>query len=185
MLDLKLKAQPQQKLDSPPQPGPTVVHIINLISNVLSSDSLSLRLRRKLLGLLGIQLGEGTVVLGGSYFSGGRLVTGAGCYINRGCYFDFNAQITLGNNVVIGHGVTLITAEHAIGDSSRRAGPVSGRPIAVKDGAWIGANATLLPGVVIGQGSIVAAGAVVTKDVSANVVVAGVPAKVVRELESE
>ena len=104
-----------------------VIHLVNLLSNVLSTDPWSCRLRRKLLSLLGNRFGEGTVVWGGSYFGGGKLTTGSACFINRSCHFDFNESITLGSNVVVGHHVTFITAEHQIGDTTRRAGPLLGR----------------------------------------------------------
>lgn len=161
-----------------------VIHGVNLLSNLLSTDPWSCKLRRKLLSFLGNQFGEGTVVWGGSYFGGGKLTTGTHCFINRSCHFDFNESIALGSHVVVGHHVSFITAEHQIGDATRRAGPLVGKPIVVGSGAWIGANATILPGVVIGSGAVVGAGAVVTKDVPPDVVVAGVPAKVLRKLET-
>ncbi|NER99361.1 MAG: acyltransferase [Symploca sp. SIO1B1] len=161
-----------------------LIHIVNLISNILGNDFPSCVLRRNLLKLLGAKFGSGTVIRGGSYFYGGDLVTGIKCQINRGCYFDFTGKITFKDNVVVGHGVTFITTEHKIQDSARRAGPVYGRPILVEDGAWIGANSTILPGITIGKGAIIAAGAVVTKDVPSNVVVGGVPAKTIKGLDN-
>jgi len=88
----------------------------------------------------------------------------------------------LGDCVTIGHGVSFITAKHSIGDSSCRAGKVIGLSIFIEDGVWIGANATILPGIKIKQGAIVAAGALVAKDVPGNVVVAGVPAKIIKSM---
>ncbi|NER49778.1 MAG: hypothetical protein F6J92_24415 [Symploca sp. SIO1A3] len=79
--------------------------------------------------------------------------------------------------------MTFITTEHKIQDSARRAGPVYGRPILVEDGAWIAANSTILPGITIGKGAIIAAGAMVTKDVPSNVLVGGVPAKMIKGLD--
>jgi len=160
-----------------------LIHSINLLSNLLGNDFISCLLRRYLFQLLGAKIGAGTIIRGGGYIYGSSLSTGLNCQINRGCYFDFTASITFGDNVVIGHGVTFITAKHKIGDVTRRAGAIEGCPITVEDGAWIGANSTILPGVVIHQGAIVAAGAVVTKDVSPNCVVAGVPAKILKELD--
>jgi maltose O-acetyltransferase len=157
--------------------------VINLISNVLGEDYLSLLLRRGVLQLYGARFGQGTLHIGKSYFGGANLVTGPRCHIGRGCHFDFTAPITLGSSVVVGHGVTFITSKHRIGNSERRAGPEHGVSVVVGNGAWIGANATILPGVTIGEGAIVAAGAVVTNDVSPNVIVAGVPATIIQKLD--
>ena len=163
-----------------------VVHIINLVSNILGNDYLSCLLRRQLFNkIFGAKLGVGTVFRGGGYLYGGNLITGVNCQINRGCYFDMTDTVTLGDNVVIGHGVTLITAQHKIQDGRRRAGDVYGCPIVIHEGVWIGANATILPGITIGRGAIVAAGAVVTKDVAPNVVVAGIPAIPIKELDND
>jgi maltose O-acetyltransferase len=159
------------------------IHLVNLLSNLLGNDGLSCLLRKQLLALLGARLGAGTVIRGGGYIYGGALTTGQQCQINRNCYLDFTAPITLGDQVVIGHGVTLITAKHALGDASRRASrQVQGLPIKVGSGVWIGANATVLPGIAISPGAVVAAGAVVTQDVPAHMLVAGVPAKPIKQL---
>lgn len=83
------------------------------------------------------------------------------------------------DDVVVGHGATIVTAAHGIGPASRRAGPVTGLPVVIESGAWLGANAVILPGVTVGAGSVVAAGAVVIADVPVNVVVGGVPAKII------
>jgi maltose O-acetyltransferase len=150
------------------------IHGVNLVSNGLGNDGMSCLLR------------EGTVIRGGGYIYGGDLVTGERCYINRNCYFDFTAPIRLGHDVVIGHGVTFITAEHAMGKAQRRASSeVTGCPIEVGDGVWIGANVTVLPGVVIAPGAVVAAGTVVIRDVPAHTLVAGVPARVIKSLSTE
>ncbi|MEO0540566.1 MAG: acyltransferase [Cyanobacteria bacterium P01_A01_bin.105] len=133
-----------------------------------------------------MELGTGTVLRGGGYLYGGGLKTGKRCQVNRGCYFDFTDPITFADDVVVGHGVTFVTAEHAMGGPERRAGrAVVGRPITVQAGVWIGANALILPGVTIHEGAVVAAGAVVTKDVPANALVAGVPARLVRQLDAK
>jgi maltose O-acetyltransferase len=161
------------------------VHLVNLISNALGDGGVGRRLRREVLKLLGSHFGYGTFIKGGGYIYGSGLTTGSQCFINRNCYFDLTGPITLGNNIVVGHGVTFITAEHQIGDATRRAGPAIGREITIADGAWIGANVTILPGIKIHEGSIIAAGAVVTKDVRPHIIVAGTPARVIRELELE
>jgi maltose O-acetyltransferase len=135
---------------------------------------------------LGIDAGLGTTIDRSVRIRHSRNIKfGIDCYVNRDCCFDLTAAIWIGNNVVIGHGVTFITANHRIGPASRRAGEVEGSAITVEDGAWIGANATVLPGITVAAGSIVAAGAVVTKSVPANAIVAGVPAKIVRQLPDQ
>jgi maltose O-acetyltransferase len=156
------------------------IHFINLMSDVLGNDFIGCKLRAVLLKFLGIQVGSGCTIRGGTYFYGADLILGQKCYLNRNCYFDLSAPVELEDNVVVGHGVTFITAEHAIGSSDRRAGKAVGKKITIGCGAWIGANVTLLPGVAIGSGSVVAAGAVVTKNVAPHTIVAGVPAKVLR-----
>jgi maltose O-acetyltransferase len=160
-----------------------LIHSSNLLSNLLGDDFISCLLRRYLFQFSGIKVGLGTVIRGGSYICGSGLTTGLNCQINRGCYFDFTASIIFGDNVVIGHGVTFITAGHQIGDATRRAGAVMGCSITIEDGVWIGAHATILPGVLINRGAIVAAGAVVTKNVPPNCVVGGVPAKTIKLLD--
>ncbi|MGI0492275.1 acyltransferase [Alkalinema pantanalense CENA528] len=158
------------------------IHLINLISNFLGNDFIGCQFRIGLLKTLGIQIAKRCTVRGGSYFYGADLILGEKCFINRNCYFDLSAPVILEDNVVIGHGVTFITADHGIAGADRRAGSAIGKPITIGRGAWIGANATLLPGITIGAGSVVAAGAVVTKSIAPNTVVAGVPAKLLREL---
>lgn len=158
------------------------IHIINLLSSILGNDFLSCILRKHSLSLLGIKFGDGTTIRGGSYFYGGGLTTGINCQINRNCYFDFTQSVIFGNNVVIGHGVTFITAEHKIGSSAHRAGSAQGKAIIVEDGVWIGANSTVLPGITVGAGSVIAAGAMITRNVPSNVVMGGVPAKKIKDL---
>jgi acetyltransferase-like isoleucine patch superfamily enzyme len=88
--------------------------------------------------------------------------------------------ITLEDNVLVGPKVNLITTNHPTDPAQRRS--TISLPIVVQKGAWLGVNATVMAGVTIGENAIVAAGAVVTKDVAANTIVAGVPARVVKHL---
>ena len=84
---------------------------------------------------------------------------------------------------MIGHCVVLATLNHDFSPSKR--GTLHPAPIVIGKNVWIGANATIVPGVTIGNGSIIAAGAVVTKDVPENVVVGGVPAKIIKTVVTE
>ena len=88
--------------------------------------------------------------------------------------------ITIEDNVLIGPKVNLITENHPLDPTDRRA--LICKPIVIKRNAWIGAAATILPGVTIGENAVVAAGAVVSKDVPANTIVGGVPAKIIKTI---
>jgi maltose O-acetyltransferase len=98
---------------------------------------------------------------------------------------DLAAPVRIGSRVNLGHSVTLLTMDHEIGPSEKRCGYRKTGPIVIEDAVWIATNATILPGVTVGEASVVAAGAVVTRDVAPNTLVAGVPARVVRELPDE
>ena len=100
-----------------------------------------------------------------------------------GCKFQDQGGIFIGDGALIGHGVVLATLNHAMAPENR--GTMIPAPIRIGRRVWIGASATVLPGVNIGENAVVAAGSVVTRDVPANAVVAGVPAKVVKTLASE
>lgn len=102
-------------------------------------------------------------------------------FINSGCRFQDQGGIFIGDNCLIGHNVVLATLNHPIDPSDRAS--LLPAPIRLGNNVWIGANATVLSGISIGENSVVAAGAVVTKDVPANCVVGGVPAKVIKTIE--
>jgi len=109
---------------------------------------------------------------------GKNLTLGRGVFINLGCRFQDTGGITIGDGSLIGHGSTLTTLNHHV-DPDRRA-DMDPAPISIGRKVWLGAAVTVVPGVTIGDGAIVGAGAVVTKDVPANAIVAGVPAKLIR-----
>jgi acetyltransferase-like isoleucine patch superfamily enzyme len=99
---------------------------------------------------------------------------GKNVYINRGCTLDIRGTLTIGDNVSISPDVTVLTATHGLNDP---AFGVEHYPVTIEDHVWIGTRALILPGVTLGQGSVVAAGAVVTRDVAPLEVVGGVPAR--------
>lgn len=132
--------------------------------------------------ILGKPLDESTTVLPPLYIDYGKPVTiGKGCFIQQCCTFFGRGGITIGNDVFIGPKVNLITINHDVNPENRSA--TYGRPIVIEDKVWIGINATILPGVTIGYGSIVGAGSVVTKDVPAMTIVAGNPARIIKKIE--
>ena len=101
-------------------------------------------------------------------------------FFNTGCSFQDRGGITIGNGSLIGMNVTIATLNHGLSLEIRNTTYPS--PVVIGENVWIGSNATILPGVTIGDNSVVAAGAVVTKVVPENTVVAGVPAKVVKKI---
>ncbi|QDA60342.1 sugar O-acetyltransferase [Hymenobacter jejuensis] len=111
---------------------------------------------------------------------GHNIHIGKNVFVNHACTFMDRGGIVLEDNVLVGPKVNLITSNHPTEPGQRRS--TISKPIIVKRGAWLGANATVMPGVTIGENAIVGAGAVVTKDVPANSIVAGVPARVVKHL---
>ena len=112
---------------------------------------------------------------------GKHLTVGEGVFLNSGCRFQDQGGITIGAGSLIGHCVVLATLNHE--ENPARRGDLHPAPIRIGENVWIGAHATVCPGVTIGDGAIVAAGAVVTRDVPANTVVGGVPARVIRAIE--
>lgn len=140
-------------------------------------------MRVVLLRLLGVKIGKNCIVRGGVQFQEGfSLTLGDNVFINTYALFDTAAPISIGRDVQIAYQVTFVTGGHEIGPHEGRAGAHKPEPIIVGDGAWIGARAVILPGVTIGAGAVVASGAVVTKDVLPDTLVAGVPARCLRSL---
>lgn len=141
------------------------------------------RARVRLLRAAGVRVDRHLEVLSGLRVTGeGGLTIGDGCFVNHDCLVDAAADVTLGRGVALGNRVALITSDHDLSDPRNRAGARVLRPIAIGDGAWIGAGAIVLGGVTIGPGAVVAAGAVVRTDIPAHTLWGGVPARQLREL---
>jgi acetyltransferase-like isoleucine patch superfamily enzyme len=144
--------------------------------------------RTRLLRMGGVRIGRGTSIGGAFHVHGGgrpahKISIGDECWINDSCTFDASAPITVGHRVAIAQGVMILTNTHERGPSHSRAGTVVGYPVRIEDGVWIGARSTILPGVTVRRGAIVAAGAVVADDVSPDTLVGGVPARLIRQLD--
>lgn len=146
------------------------------------------RLRARLYRRMGCQVEQGTVFGGRITFGDGsrldNFCVGSRCFINSPIFIDAAAPVTLSHCVSLGHHVVIITTDHAVGTSEFRAGNVRTAPVEIGYGAWIAAGVTILPGVTVGAGAIVAAGAVVASDVPPNTLVGGIPAKIIRVLDS-
>lgn len=113
---------------------------------------------------------------------GRNIHLGKGVFINSGCRFQDQGGIFIGDHTLIGHNVVIATVNHSLNPAEGRKNYYA--PVSIKDHVWIGSNATILPGVTIHEWAVVAAGAVVTKDVPAHAVVGGVPAKVIKTVSS-
>lgn len=114
---------------------------------------------------------------------GKNIKIGKNVFINSGCHFQDQGGITIGNDVLIGHNVVLATINHDLAPSQNRKNHYA--PITISNNVWIGSNATILPGVTISEWAVVAAGAVVTKNVESYTVVGGNPAKLIKTVERE
>ena len=114
---------------------------------------------------------------------GKNIHLGNNIFINCQCYFMDGADITVGDNVFIGPYCGFYTATHPLDYNNRNKGLEKALPIVIGDNCWFGANVSVMPGVTIGSGCVIAAGSVVTKDVPCHSMVAGVPAKVIKEID--
>ena len=118
----------------------------------------------------------------GCWFTGPDVQIGSGAFVNHGVMFDALGGIQIGDECRIAMDVFLGTSTHNIGGPERRAGTTIAAPIRIGRGSWLGTRVTVLPGVTIGDGCVIAAGAVVVKDCEPHGLYAGVPARRVRDL---
>lgn len=139
---------------------------------------------RKILGeITGKRIDDSTTIFAPFYTNFGKFITiGKNVFINHACSFLDMGGITLEDEVLIGPRVNLVTENHPLDPGDRRA--LITKPITIKRNAWIGAGATILPGVTIGENAVVAAGAVVSKDVPDNVIVTGIPARILKSINN-
>jgi maltose O-acetyltransferase len=135
-------------------------------------------LRAAALRAIGFSIGRNSGFFGmpticgqGNYYD--RLQIGNDCWINIGCHLELSAPITIGHHVSIGPEVMLLTGTHEIGTDQRRATTFVAQPITICDGSWLGARSVILPGVTVGQGSVISAGAVVQRNVPPNTIIIG------------
>lgn len=152
-----------------------------VLNGVLASPLIPNRARFLLLRAYGLDVAQSNVSAG-VWFGSRRVTIGQGTFINRGCFFNTHAPVVLGERVNLGMGVMFVTGSHEIAAMPRRAGAQTSAAIHVGDGAWLGARVTVLPGVSIGEGAVIAAGAVAVDDVKPHAMYAGVPARWVRDL---
>lgn len=132
--------------------------------------------------ICGIKIERGASIHMRAYITGKNIVIGSNSVINRSCYLDGRGQLQIGDNVSISPYVHIITGSH---DNNSTSFKFIAKPVVIDDYVWIGSRATILPGVKIGKGAIVAVGAVVTKDIEPYAIVAGIPARKIKERTKE
>ena len=178
----RMKAGELFRLDDPEYPKvlEVVTRTIKLSSELNTSINVD-QIRERLSELIGIKLDNSTIVFAPFHTNFGRFIQiGKNVFINHACTFLDMGGITIEDDVLIGPKVNLITENHPINPNDRKS--LICKPIVIKRNAWIGAAATILPGVTIGENSVVAAGALVIADVPPNIVVGGIPAKNIKNI---
>lgn len=142
------------------------------------------RTRRRLLEQLLGAVGPDTEIRSPFYVDyGDHIRMGARCFANYGLVALDVCEIVIGDDVQLGPNVQLLTPTHPVDPEQRRAKWEAGAPIRIGDNVWIGGGAIVLPGVTVGENTVIGAGAVVTRDLPANAVAVGNPARVVRRLD--
>lgn len=176
----------------PVQPDSHIHHLMNTFSDAARRITSKINGRhrspkqiRKLFSkLIGKKVDKSFALFPPFYTDCGKNITlGKNVFINSACCFQDQGGITIGDGTFIGHQVVLATLNHGISPSQRST--TIPAPIIIGKNVWIGAHATILQGVRVGDNSIIAAGAVVIKDVPDNTIVGGVPAKIIRPLTEE
>jgi len=162
--------------------GLVLAHSLNYVTNHVVNRVPSYALRRWWYGrVMGIAMGRGSAIQLGCYVwsygprSNRRQATSIGerTVINRGCCIDVRSGLKIGSDVSISPEVVILTTQHNLNDP---AFALQGRATVIEDHVWIGMRAMVLPGVKVGRGAVIAAGAVVTRDVAPLEIVGGVPA---------
>ena len=136
---------------------------------------------------LGMTVGENSVISPGLEIDDPRRIKiGQGCFLNQNIHLYTgagDAEITIGSRVWIGMETTIVCPTHNLGGPEQRAGKPVYQPVTIRDGCWIGARVTVLPGVTIREGTVVGAGSVVVRDCLPHSLYAGNPARFVRQLD--
>ena len=154
------------------------------VNTVAASPYVSQSVRKWIYRRLGLEISPESWNIGkGIYFHSSSISIADNAILNDFVYFENVAQVTIGRAAGIGAQAAIITSTHDIGPSEQRFGDWHYLPVTIEDGCWIGARAVILPGVTVGRGCIVAAGAVVSSDCEPNCLYGGVPARMLRRLD--
>lgn len=175
-----------------PDPQLSKLHMKSqdLLQKFNMASALASRQRDEILGRLLGEIGENSWVASPFYCDYGKFITiGKNTFINFNCLLLDGAKIAIGDAVIISPGVQLLTTSHPV-EAHKRGFYENGafkcgleaKPITIKDHAWIGAGSIILPGVEIGENTVIGSGSVVTKSMPPNVVAVGNPARIIKEL---
>ena len=157
--------------------------VLWLVNHFLCGNRLWV-VKRRLLSATGISVGRNTKIVGPITMGVcADLTIGDNCWIGKNFCIYGNAAVSIGSNCDLAPNVSFATGSHETGGHDRRAGAGYCEPITVGNGCWLGINSTILCGVTVGDGVVVGAGALVNKPVPADVLIAGVPAKIVKTFD--
>lgn len=156
--------------------------IKEFVVNVIGSSKILNGKLRSILYKIGGYNFEDVGIRSGCTFRGEKIFIKRGSFLNNNVFISGNETISIGCNVYIAFDVLITTNSHEIGTESQRATGNIYSPVTIEDGVWIGARSTILPGVVIKKGCVIAAGSVVNRDCEPNGLYAGVPAKRIKDL---
>jgi len=182
----RVQAGDQLRKDDPDYPefAGIVSRTIRLCTKMNAEATDTDAVRAGLGEIIGVSIDETTTIFPPFYTNFGKFITlGKNVFINHACSFLDIGGIIIEDDVQIGPRVNITSENHPLDVTDRTT--LIPKPVKVRRNAWIGAGATILPGVTIGENAVVAAGAVVTKDVPPDTVVAGVPARVIRHLPDQ
>ena len=171
------------RIDDPEwQPVAEAVDRTIKLSVTLNTSTDTGQIRVRLSEITGTPIDQSTTVFVPFYTNFGRHIKlGKGVFINHACSFLDLGGITIEDNVQIAPRVNITSENHPLDPANRKSLDLN--QVVIKRNAWIGAGATILPGVTVGENAVVAAGAVVNKDVPDNTVVGGIPAKIIKTID--
>jgi maltose O-acetyltransferase len=159
-------------------------YVSHLLCSIQMSSLVPIFIRRHLLKILGIKVGKKCYIYRSVFINGSSITIGDYCAIGSNSYLDGTGPLIIGERVHLGYGVTILTGTHSIMPSiyRRDRGQNLKLRTEISRGCWLGSKSTILPGIYIGEGCVIAAGAVVNKDCEPNGLYAGIPATRIKEL---
>jgi len=161
-------------------------YFFRVANGFLGSELLPASVRRGVMRLLGFEMGKSACIWAKCSFGSNLMSLGKDVFINVGFFFDGNQRLEVKDNVRMGQFVRILTATHEIGPHHQRCLlDVIGKPVIIEEGCWIWSCVTILPGVVVAAGCVIAANSLVTRSTEPDGLYAGIPARRLRDLPLE